>query len=120
MRNFMEIPMLGFGKTSPHKEISAEALKARLDAGTVLLVDVREPDEFAEGHIAGAVNLPLSRFVPDQLPDAAGRSVVLQCAGGKRSAMALDKCSAAQAAIDTHLAGGIGAWKSAGLPVVRG
>jgi rhodanese-related sulfurtransferase len=34
--------------------------------------------------------------------------------------MALDRCAEAQAAIDTHLAGGLGAWKSAGLPVERG
>jgi rhodanese-related sulfurtransferase len=34
--------------------------------------------------------------------------------------MALDKCSVAQASIDTHLAGGLAAWKAAGLPVVKG
>lgn len=86
--------------------------------GSALLVDVREPDEFAAGHIAGAISLPLSRFSPDQVPHPAGKTVVLQCAGGKRSGMALDRCAAAQSAIDTHLAGGIGAWKAAGLPVV--
>jgi rhodanese-related sulfurtransferase len=44
---------------------------------------------------------------------------VLQCAGGKRSGMALDKCASAKAAIDTHLGGGLAAWKAAGLPTVR-
>lgn len=56
-------------------------------------------------------------------PDAVeliGIPLVLQCAGGKRSGMALERCAKAQAAIDTHLAGGLGAWKSAGLPVERG
>ena len=71
-------------------------------------------------HIAGAVNLPLSSFDPARLPAADGKTVILQCAGGKRSGMALDRCAEAQAAIDTHLAGGLGAWKSAGLPVERG
>ena len=111
--------MFGFGGNK-HKEISASELKAMLANWEALLVDVREVDEFADGHIAGAINMPLSQFQPSRIPDAGGKTVVLQCAGGKRSAMALDKCASAQAAIETHLAGGIGAWKSAGFPVVRG
>ncbi|HMS19118.1 rhodanese-like domain-containing protein [uncultured Sphingorhabdus sp.] len=111
--------MFGFGGNK-HKEISATELSAMLKDDAVLLVDVREVDEFSDGHIAGAINMPLSRFQASLIPDAGGKTVVLQCAGGKRSAMALDKCASAQAAIETHLAGGIGAWKSAGLPIVRG
>lgn len=110
-----------FRSTGKHpKEINPAELHRMLAAKSVLLVDVREPDEFAAGHIAGAVNLPLSSFAPSNVPDAAGRTVVLQCAGGKRSGMALDRCATARSAIDTHLAGGIGAWVAAGLPVVRG
>lgn len=112
--------MFGFKKRNAHREISPAALRAMLESGSALLVDVREPDEFASGHIAGAVNLPLSRFSPDDVPDAQGRTVVLQCAGGKRSGMALERCAMAQSAIDTHLAGGIGKWKEAGFPVVTG
>ncbi len=105
---------------SGHTELTPAELQSRIAAGAVLLVDVREADEFAAEHIAGAINVPLSGFQPALLPDAGGKLVVLQCAGGKRSGMALEKCAAAQAAIETHLAGGIGAWKAAGLPVVRG
>ncbi len=111
--------MFGFGRKS-HKEIGPAELRAMLADGAALLVDVREPAEFATGHIEGAVNLPLSSFSPGDVPDAGGRTVVLQCAGGKRSGMALDRCAGARAAIDTHLAGGIGAWKAAGFPLVRG
>jgi rhodanese-related sulfurtransferase len=100
-------------------EIDPAALKTMLDAGTVMLVDVREPTEFAAGHIPGAINKPLSSFDPAAVHVPAGKTVVLQCAGGKRSGMALEKCATAQAAIDTHLAGGIGAWAAAGLPVVK-
>lgn len=103
-----------------HREITPVELHQLLAADSVLLVDVREPDEFAAGHIAGAVNLPLSSFSPSNVPDADGRTVVLQCAGGKRSGMALERCAAARSAIDTHLEGGIGAWAAAGFPVVRG
>jgi rhodanese-related sulfurtransferase len=109
--------MFGFGKS--HKEISPVELNELLAAGAVTLVDVREPDEFAAGHIDGAINMPLSAFDPAAVPAAPGKTTVLQCAGGKRSGMALDRCATASAAIDTHLGGGLGAWKAAGLPVVR-
>ncbi|MCC4294116.1 rhodanese-like domain-containing protein [Brevundimonas aurantiaca] len=111
--------MFGSGKSAKHREIGPAELKALLDQGQALVIDVREPGEFAAEHIAGAVNLPLSSFDPARLPAANGKTVILQCAGGKRSGMALDCCAEAQAAIDTHLAGGLGAWKSAGLPVER-
>jgi rhodanese-related sulfurtransferase len=107
--------------TSPgHREVNPAELAAMLADGKALLIDVREPNEFAAERIAGAVNVPLSGFDPAGLPDAGGKPVILQCAGGKRSGMALDKCSVAQASVDTHLAGGLAAWKAAGLPVVKG
>ena len=112
--------MFGFGKTKAHNEIDAQTLKTMLADGSALLVDVREPDEFAAEKIAGALNVPLSTFNPAALPDAGGKTVVLQCAGGKRSAMAVDKCRNANQAIETHLAGGLAAWKAAGLPTVTG
>lgn len=112
----------GFGKGNghpQHREISASQLDEMVRAGNVLVVDVREADEFAAGHIPGAVSMPLSTFQPSQLPQQEGRTLVLNCLGGKRSAMALEKCGIAQAAVDTHLAGGFAAWQSAGLPVER-
>jgi rhodanese-related sulfurtransferase len=90
--------MFGFGKTKAHREIDAQTLRKMLADGSAVIVDVREPDEFAAKHIRD----------------------VLQCAGGNRSGLALDRCASAQSSIDTHLAGGIGAWKAAGLPVERG
>lgn len=100
-----------------HREITPGQLASLLQAGTALVVDVRESDEFAAGHIPGAINLPLSGFRASQLPDSGGRQIVLNCAAGRRSAMALDKCARAQAEVDTHLAGGFGAWRAAGLAV---
>lgn len=114
--------VFGFGRghAGPsHREISASELDAMVCAGEALVVDVREVDEFAAGHIPGAVNMPLSTFQPSRLPDPQGRTLVLNCLGGKRSAMALDRCGVAQAAVDTHLAGGFGAWQAAGLPIER-
>jgi len=112
--------VFGFGKSAPaHKEVSAQQLQDMIAAGEALVVDVREVNEFEEGHIPGAVNMPLSSFQASKLPDAGGKTLVLNCLGGKRSGMALDKCATAQASVDTHLAGGFGAWASAGLPVER-
>lgn len=87
--------------------------------GKVQVIDVREVGEFAAGHIPGAINMPLSTFQASKLPQIAGKTLILACLGGKRSAMALDKCRVASDAVDTHLAGGFGAWQAAGLPVER-
>ena len=109
--------MFGAPKT---KDLTPQQVKAALDAGQILLIDVREPEEFAAERIAGAVNAPLSRLSPAALPKADGKTVVLQCAGGKRSAMAVDQCRKAGELIETHLAGGLAAWKAAGLPTIGG
>lgn len=102
------------------KDLTPIEVQAGLAAGRILLVDVREPGEFASERIAGAMNIPLSMFDPRALPDAGAKTIVLQCAGGKRSAMAVDRCLQAGQVIDVHLAGGLAAWKAAGLPTVAG
>lgn len=107
--------MFGAPKT---KDLSPQQVKAALDANTILLIDVREPAEFAAERIAGALNVPLSTFNPAALPDAGDKTIVMQCAGGKRSAMALDRCQKAGQVIETHLAGGLTAWKAAGLSTI--
>ena len=109
--------MLSLFRRSRYKEIPARELAGLLDQKRAVLVDVREADEFASGHIAGAISMPLSRFQPSLLP-ADGRQVILACAAGRRSMMALEKAAAARDDIDTHLAGGMTAWRAAGLPVV--
>ncbi len=112
--------MFGFGKSTQQHDINSRDLHRLLTEGAALVIDVREPGEYAAERIAGALNLPLSRFDPAQIPDAPGQTIVLQCAGGGRSATALGRCAQAGAAIDTHLAGGLAAWKAAGLPTERG
>lgn len=107
--------MFGFGKRKPVHEVTAGELHDMIIDKKALVVDVREPGEFASGHVPGAINLPLSRFDPAQIPPAGEKTVVLNCAGGVRSAKALRKCG--EVPVDTHLSGGIGAWKKAGLPV---
>jgi rhodanese-related sulfurtransferase len=108
--------VFGFGRKQ-HRELTPRQLDSLIQQGRALVVDVREMDEFSAGHIPGAINMPLSAFRASQLPDPGEKLLVLNCAAGRRSAMALDKCATARAEIDTHLAGGFGAWRAAGLPV---
>ena len=58
--------MLGFKKRNPHREIGPAELDAMLKEGKALLIDVREADEFAIGHITGAINLVISRIPKDE------------------------------------------------------
>jgi rhodanese-related sulfurtransferase len=103
-------------KMSEIIDLDAAEVRAALDAGSITLVDVREPHEFAARRIAGSVNLPLSRFDPGDLPDVPGKPVVFMCAGGVRSARAIDATVAAGLPWNRHLAGGINAWVQAGQP----
>jgi rhodanese-related sulfurtransferase len=112
--------MFGFRKQSSVTDLGALDLKAMLDDGRALVVDVRESGEFAAGHIAGAINLPLSQFDPASLPASGDKLIVLNCAAGRRSATALARCADIRSDVNTHLYGGIAAWSSARLPLVSG
>ncbi|BAY28219.1 rhodanese-like protein [Nostoc carneum NIES-2107] len=94
--------------------VSAQTLKQLLEQKAVTLIDVREPAEYAGEHIAGATLVSLSSFDPHKVPQDG--SIILYCRSGNRSAMAAQKLFSAGFATVTHLSGGIGAWKEAGLP----
>lgn len=104
----------------PIRDLSPEEIASAHARGDVLIVDVREPHELAIARIAGAVNLPLSSFDPDAIPDPGGRQVVFMCAGGVRSAKALAIAQSCGKPYDSHLAGGIKAWAMAGYDFERG
>ena len=86
-----------------------------------LVVDVREANEFAAGHVLGAKNLPLARL------DASGadlakkkeRPVIVYCDGGERSAKALATLKKLGFTRVANLSGGLGAWQQAGLPAEK-
>jgi rhodanese-related sulfurtransferase len=92
-------------------------LNTALAGREVVLVDVREPDEFRNARIEGAVLHPLSRFDPAELPPG---EIVLLCGVGKRSRMAAGLCDRAGRTVAGHLAGGMAAWAAAGLPITSG
>ena len=82
------------------------------------VIDVSEPGEYAAGHIVGARNIPIGRLeVAPELPKNKALPVVLVCASGKRAATAAKALQAKGYAQAVVLAGGMGGWKAANLPV---
>lgn len=109
-----------FWKKTPPQAQLIELEPADVSAGMahseIVLVDVREPNETAAERIPGALLMPLSCFDPTGLPKG---NVVLTCQVGKRSALAVARCRAAGVPVNTHMRGGLMAWKAAGLPTTR-
>lgn len=89
-----------------------------LKAGKILLIDVREPAEYAAERIHGALLYPLSTFDAAALPADGARRVVFHCGSGKRSLAAAEKRLAAGQSPAAHMGGGMMAWKAAGLPII--
>jgi rhodanese-related sulfurtransferase len=94
-------------------EVDIDEARALQALGEVVLVDVREPEEFVEEHIPGALHMPLSQFDPESLLLPA-KPVVLLCLSGGRSAKAAACLMAAGFGDTRHLRGGLLAWKAAG------
>ncbi len=107
-----------FGPAVPH--LDPRAAQATLkDKSKVYLLDVREPDEYRDGHIAGAALIPLG-----QLPARVGelprdRQIVCVCRSGNRSGVAARQLIAAGFNA-VNMQGGMLGWTRARLPVKRG
>ena len=97
------------------QNLAPEEVARGLDAGRMLLVDVREPNEVALERYPDAVVVPLSSFDPAAIPDPEGRQVVFACRSGRRSVTASLAAQEKGYPYNAHLAGGILAWKAAGL-----
>ena len=95
--------------------LTPEQVDAGLRAGRMLLVDVREPNETAMECYPDAVIVPLSVFDPSAIPDPQGKQVVFACRSGRRSITASVAAQDQGFPYKAHLAGGIIAWKAAGL-----
>ena len=109
-------------KASATKDVTPDEAAALMKnkPGAVLVIDVRTPDEFAEGHIPGAKNVD---FLGDDFEKQiaalpADRPLIVHCAAGNRSAKAVAKIAALQRTAQTfHLKSGFNGWKAAGKPV---
>jgi len=106
-----------FGPSIP--DINATDLSEKIKVGKhPLVIDVRQPNEFQQGHISGAKLIPLGELHSriKELPQ--GREIVCVCASGNRSGSAA-KILAKEDYIVFNLQGGMLAWRRAKLPVQK-
>jgi adenylyltransferase/sulfurtransferase len=102
------------------REVSVQDVQSRIQNNGVALLDVREKEEWDEGHLPGATFLPrgflevrIEKAVPEK-----EKPVVVYCAGGTRSAFAAKTLQDLGYKDVVSMAGGYGEWKNAGLPFV--
>jgi len=105
------------------KETDVPEVKRRMDAGEkFLLVDTREDNEWANGHIAGAIHLGkgiIERDIEQAVPDTSTK-LILYCGGGFRSALVADNLQKMGYHNVESMDGGWKGWVSAGLPTAKG
>ncbi|MBS1190747.1 MAG: Rhodanese-like protein [Rhodocyclaceae bacterium] len=87
-----------------------------------LVIDVREPDEFAAGHLPEARNIPVGKIADraGEIEKFKDKPLILCCASGMRSMKACGELKKLGFISLHSLAGGIEAWRQAGLPVKKG
>src|SRR5256714_13053252 len=99
-------------------EISPEEAANKLQNKEAIIVDVREKDEWDEGHIPGATHLSRGTIeldIEEKVPDQ-NAMIICHCGGGGRSALAADTLQKMGYQNVRSMAGGLKAWKAAGLP----
>jgi rhodanese-related sulfurtransferase len=104
------------------KEEDYREIKKKLDAGEkMILVDTREDNEWARGHVPGAVHLGkgvIERDIEKAIPDK-DATIVLYCGGGYRSALAADNLQKMGYRNVVSMDGGWRGWTEAGYPVIK-
>ena len=104
------------------KESNVPDVKRRMEAGEkMILVDVREDNEWAKGHLPGAVHMGkgvIERDIEKSVPDT-GAKLVLYCGGGFRSVLVADNLQKMGYTNVESMDGGWRGWLEAGLPTVK-
>ena len=102
------------------RETNVDEIKSRLDLGEkVILVDVREDNEFAKDHLPGAIHLGrgiIERDIEQRFPDTK-TELVLYCGGGFRSALAADNLQKMGYSNVISMDGGIRVWREKSFPL---
>lgn len=99
------------------QEVSGSAARAAIEAADVV-IDVREPDEYASAHLPGAVNLPrgMLEFKVAALAPSASSKIVVYCRTGQRGALAAKTLQDMGYTRVQSLAGGLAAWQAEQTP----
>ena len=102
------------------KKITPQDLVSLTNQEAAKLIDLRSPNEFADGHITGSINIPYAD-IEDRLHEIKlqdGKSLVLICDSGSKSANAGEVLNKSGYQNTVILSGGIGAWKLDNLPLI--
>jgi rhodanese-related sulfurtransferase len=102
-------------------EISPQDAAAKLNSGDAVVVDVREKDEWDEGHIPDAIHLSRGTIeldIEEKVPDS-DAMIICHCGGGGRSALAAETLQKMGYKNVRSMAGGFKAWKAAGLSTAK-
>jgi rhodanese-related sulfurtransferase len=108
------------GPLSSHAEISVVEAERQVASGDAVLIDVREPDEWRQGHIPGAMSIPLAQLGARLSVLPRDRDIVLICRSGNRSGVAQDLLARAGFERAINVRGGMIVWQRHGLPVTTG
>lgn len=102
------------------EDVSFEEISRMLQTKAVTLIDVREADEFAAGHVPGAVNMPLSQLNPAMVPaSTADKPVVVMCRSGNRSSKAQAALAQAGRTDIRNFKGSMIEWTARGAPIAK-
>lgn len=103
------------------KKVSLLQATQLINQGKAVIVDVREPAEFAAGHMRDAKNVPLKELSnrAGELDKFKSKTLIVVCQAGTRSAKALGQLKKAGFAEAYSLEGGMAAWQAQGLPVAK-
>jgi rhodanese-related sulfurtransferase len=99
-------------------EISPAEAQKQVESGEALLIDVREDDDWREGHAERAMHLSrggIELEIEEQVPDLT-KPIICYCGGGSRSALVAESLQKMGYKNVRSMAGGFRAWKEAGLP----
>lgn len=108
------------GPSLPSVDVHEAERRLREDPAAPLLVDVREPSEFATVRAPGAVLFPTSTFATRVAELPTDRPLLVVCHLGSRSAAVVGFLQRSGRTDATNVDGGMDAWERAGLPVTRG
>ncbi len=107
-------------KALPYEEITPQQAEQRMKSGKLMLIDVREPYEYAQVHIEGAKLLPLGKLTA-QIQELCEKEqeIIVVCHSGSRSSFAAEQLSNLGYKKIYNLRGGTVGWLMAGLPAIR-
>jgi rhodanese-related sulfurtransferase len=107
-------------RTSGGPWVSAAQATQLINREDALVLDVRDPGEYGAGHILGAKNLPLARVASaGEVAKKKDATLIVYCESGDRAGKAAGELKKQGYTKVVNLSGGLGAWKTAGLPVER-